>query len=102
MGNEMCVCILQISVMFQYCRNYMCVLFFPPDDVVLALTTTGTVKVWTLFGQESKSSEPFYENESKQIRCLSALSMTCCAYNQRTVLIVCSKYWQVIRVPCCV
>lgn len=80
----------------------MCVLFFPPDDVVLALTTTGTVKVWTLFGQESKSSEPFYENESKQIRCLSALSMTCCAYNQRTVLIVCSKYWQVIRVPCCV
>ncbi|XP_021936381.1 WD repeat-containing protein 7 isoform X5 [Zootermopsis nevadensis] len=65
------------------------------DDVVLALTTTGTVKVWTLFGQELKSSEPFYENESKQIRCLSALSMTCCAYNQRTVLIVCSKYWQI-------
>ncbi|KAJ9576411.1 hypothetical protein L9F63_006723, partial [Diploptera punctata] len=65
------------------------------DDVVLALTTTGIVKVWTLFGQESKSSEPFYEDESKQIRCLNALSMTCCAYNQRTVLIVCSKYWQI-------
>ena len=70
------------------------------DDVVLALTTTGTVKVWTLFGQEAKNSEPFYENESKQIRCLNALSMTCCAYNQRTVLIVCSKYWQVITVYC--
>ncbi|PNF24264.1 WD repeat-containing protein 7, partial [Cryptotermes secundus] len=65
------------------------------DDVVLGLTTTGTVKVWTLFGQETKNSEPFYENESKQIRCLNALSMTCCAYNQRTVLIVCSKYWQI-------
>ncbi|XP_069687986.1 WD repeat-containing protein 7 isoform X7 [Periplaneta americana] len=65
------------------------------DDVVLALTTTGTVKVWTLFGQEFKNSEPYYENESKQIRCLNALSMTCCAYNQRTVLIVCSKYWQI-------
>lgn len=65
------------------------------DDVVLALTTTGTVKVWTLLGHENKHSEPIYENESKQIRCLNAISMNCCAYNQRTVLIVCAKYWQI-------
>lgn len=65
------------------------------DDVVLALTTTGTVKVWTLLGHENRNSEPLYEHESKQIRCLNALAMTCCPYNQRTVLIVCSKYWQV-------
>lgn len=79
---------------------FMCSVFVISDDVVLGLTTTGTVKVWTLFGQETKNSEPFYENESKQIRCLNALSMTCCAYNQRTVLIVCSKYWQVISIHC--
>lgn len=66
------------------------------DDVVLGLTTTGTVKVWTLQGNESKTGEPYYENESKQIRCLNALCMLCCAYNQRTVLIVCSKFWQVV------
>ncbi|KAL2731518.1 WD repeat-containing protein 7 isoform X1 [Vespula maculifrons] len=65
------------------------------DDVVLALTTTGTVKVWTLLGHENRNSEPLYEHESKQIRCLNALAMTCCPYNQRTVLIVCSKYWQI-------
>ncbi|XP_017768503.1 PREDICTED: WD repeat-containing protein 7 isoform X2 [Nicrophorus vespilloides] len=65
------------------------------DDVVLALTTTGMVKVWTLLGHENKHSEPIYENESKQIRCLNAVSMQCCAYNQRTVLIVCTKYWQI-------
>ncbi|KAK6634491.1 hypothetical protein RUM43_011892 [Polyplax serrata] len=65
------------------------------DDVVLGLTTTGTVKVWTLQGTETKAGEPYYENESKQIRCLNALSMLCCAYNQRTVLIVCSKFWQI-------
>lgn len=65
------------------------------DDVVLALTTTGTVKVWTLLGHENRNSEPLYEHESKQIRCLNALAMTCCPDNQRTVLIVCSKYWQV-------
>ncbi|XP_037038997.1 WD repeat-containing protein 7-like isoform X1 [Bradysia coprophila] len=65
------------------------------DDVVLAITTTGTVKVWTLIGNENKYSEPIYENESKQIRCLNAISLNCCSQNQRTVLIVCAKYWQI-------
>lgn len=37
------------------------------DDVVLAITTTGTVKVWTLLGNENKYSDPIYENESKQV-----------------------------------
>lgn len=68
---------------------------FVADDVVLALTTTGTVKVWTLTGCENKTSEPIFEDESKQIRCLNAVTLTCCRQNQRTVLIVCSKYWQV-------
>ncbi|KAF5297134.1 hypothetical protein FQA39_LY02714 [Lamprigera yunnana] len=65
------------------------------DDVVLALTTTGMVKVWTLIGHENKHSEPIYENESKQTRCLNAVCMQCCSYNQRTVLIICTKYWQI-------
>ncbi|KAK5648439.1 hypothetical protein RI129_003331 [Pyrocoelia pectoralis] len=65
------------------------------DDVVLALTTTGMVKVWTLIGHENKHSEPIYENESKQTRCLNAVCLQCCTYNQRTVLIVCTKYWQI-------
>ena len=69
---------------------------------------SGTVKVWTLNGQEDKSSQ-ILENESKQIRCLNALSLTCCAYNMRTVLIVCNTYWNVydagdftclLSVPC--
>lgn len=84
--------------------------------MVLAITTTGTVKVWTLLGNENKYSEPIYENESKevsnvdfyyteqvakikdisfQIRCLNAITLSCCSQNQRTVLIVCAKYWQI-------
>lgn len=65
------------------------------DDVVLAISITGTVKVWSLLGHENKHSEPIYENESKQIRCLNALSLVCCAHNQRTVLVVCAKYCQI-------
>ena len=37
------------------------------DDVVLALTISGTVKVWTLNGEEDNKNR-ILENESKQIR----------------------------------
>uniref|UniRef100_A0A0K8T9A7 WD repeat-containing protein 7 n=1 Tax=Lygus hesperus TaxID=30085 RepID=A0A0K8T9A7_LYGHE len=68
------------------------------DDVVLALTTTGTVKVWTLSAREIvnyKPTDPILENESKVIKCRNALAMSCCSQNQRTVLIVTAKYWQI-------
>ena len=75
------------------CKTSVLLLYRPrnrSDDVVLALTTTGTVKVWTLTGEEGSgagpgNNEPILENESKQIRCLGAVSMTCCVYNMRTV-----------------
>ncbi|KAL3288183.1 hypothetical protein HHI36_002633 [Cryptolaemus montrouzieri] len=65
------------------------------EDVVLAITTTGMVKVWTLLGGENKYSDPIYENESKQIKPLNAVCIVSCCYNQRTVLVVCTKYWQI-------
>ena len=43
----------------------------------------------------AQGNEARYEDEAKQIRCLNAHSLRCCPYNQRTVLIVCAKYWQV-------
>lgn len=57
------------------------------------------MKVWTLNGSETKFSDPLFEDESKQIKCLNAITLTCCSQNQRTVLIVCSKYWQVYTWP---
>lgn len=54
------------------------------------------VKVWALTGSEINSLDPIYEDESKPLRCLNAIKLTCCIYNQRTVLVVCAKYWQVI------
>ncbi|XP_054161861.1 WD repeat-containing protein 7-like isoform X2 [Oppia nitens] len=65
------------------------------EDVVIGISIAGVVKVWTMTGQEMRSTEPIYENESKPIRCLNAIRMTCCIYNQRTVLVVCTKYWQI-------
>ncbi|KAH9504952.1 WD repeat-containing protein 7, partial [Bulinus truncatus] len=77
-----------------------CCVINPPnrdDDVILAITNSGTVKVWTLSSsslQENKSNK-ITEDESKQIRCLNAQTLACCPGNLRTVLIVCSKYWQI-------
>ncbi|UXI18302.1 Charged multivesicular body protein 5 [Sarcoptes scabiei] len=65
------------------------------DDVIIGLSISGLMKVWTLTGSEKKSIEPIYENESKPIRCLDALQLTCCIYNQRTLLIVSAKFWQI-------
>lgn len=64
------------------------------EDVLLAITNSGAVKIWMLTGYENRA-QPVFEEESKQIRCLNAETLTCCSFNQRTVLIVCSKYWQI-------
>ncbi|XP_053212301.1 WD repeat-containing protein 7-like isoform X2 [Panonychus citri] len=66
-----------------------------PQDNVIGLTVSGFVKVWILTGNESRSSEPIYEQEFKQIKPLNALKLTCNTYNQSTVLVVCAKYWQI-------
>lgn len=66
------------------------------DDVVIGISIAGVVKVWALTGNEINSLDPIYEDESKPLRCLNAIKLTCCIYNQRTVLVVCAKYWQVI------
>ncbi|XP_077870004.1 uncharacterized protein LOC100367391 [Saccoglossus kowalevskii] len=71
------------------------------EDVIIALTTSGMLKVWTLTGSESKDSEPLFEDESKPLRCLNAQTLTCCAFTLRTVLIVCQKYWQYLYTTAC-
>lgn len=65
------------------------------DDIVFGLSTSGTVKVWSINQEELQGAEQLFEIESKPIRCLNALRLSCCAYNQRTLLVVCARYWQV-------
>lgn len=60
------------------------------DDVVVGLSVSGTIKVWTINAAEIKGVQQLYENESKPIRCLNALRLTCCVFNQRTMLVVCT------------
>ncbi|CAL8086757.1 unnamed protein product [Orchesella dallaii] len=65
------------------------------DDVILATTISGTVKVWTINEQEFREKTPLYENESKTIRTKNVSTLVCCLFNNRTVLIVADKVWQI-------
>ncbi|CAN7984322.1 unnamed protein product [Ixodes hexagonus] len=65
------------------------------EDIIVALSSSGLTKVWMLSPDDLKSGEALYECESKPIRCLNALRLTCCAYNQRTILVVTAKYWHI-------
>ncbi|XP_072038348.1 WD repeat-containing protein 7-like isoform X2 [Amphiura filiformis] len=66
------------------------------EDVVIGLSKTGMLKVWSLSGLEGKEpGTTHYEEECKPLRCQNALTLSCCAFTLRTVLIVCSKAWQI-------
>lgn len=65
------------------------------DDVILATTISGTVKVWTINDQEYRERAPLHENESKQIKTKNVSTLVCCLYNNRTVLIVSDRAWEV-------
>uniref|UniRef100_A0ABI7YJV8 WD repeat domain 7 n=1 Tax=Felis catus TaxID=9685 RepID=A0ABI7YJV8_FELCA len=67
------------------------------EDTVVALSVTGILKVWIVTSEISgmQDTEPIFEEESKPIYCQNCQSISFCAFTQRSLLVVCSKYWRV-------
>ncbi|XP_062984289.1 WD repeat-containing protein 7 isoform X1 [Elgaria multicarinata webbii] len=67
------------------------------EDTVVAVSVTGILKVWIVTSEMShmQDSEPIFEEESKPIYCQNCQSISFCAFTQRSLLVVCSKYWRV-------
>lgn len=67
------------------------------EDTVVALSVTGILKVWIVTSEISglQDTEPIFEEESKPIYCQNCQSLSFCAFTQRSLLVVCSKYWRV-------
>ncbi|XP_055993934.1 WD repeat-containing protein 7 [Sorex fumeus] len=67
------------------------------EDTVVALSVTGILKVWIVTSEVSgmQETEPIFEEESKPIYCQNCQSISFCAFTQRSLLVVCSKYWRV-------
>ncbi|KAJ7420096.1 WD repeat-containing protein 7 isoform X1 [Pitangus sulphuratus] len=68
-----------------------------PEDTVVAVSVTGILKVWIITSEVSRLQDttPVFEEESKPIYCQNCQSISFCAFTQRSLLVVCSKYWRV-------
>ncbi|NXI61479.1 WDR7 protein, partial [Anseranas semipalmata] len=67
------------------------------EDTVVAVSVTGILKVWIITSEVSRMQDttPIFEEESKPIYCQNCQSISFCAFTQRSLLVVCSKYWRV-------
>ncbi|NWQ69476.1 WDR7 protein, partial [Neopipo cinnamomea] len=67
------------------------------EDTVVAVSVTGILKVWIITSEVSRLQDttPVFEEESKPIYCQNCQSISFCAFTQRSLLVVCSKYWRV-------
>ncbi|XP_054842949.1 WD repeat-containing protein 7 isoform X1 [Eublepharis macularius] len=67
------------------------------EDTVVAVSVTGILKVWIVTSEVShmQDTEPIFEEESKPIYSQNCQSISFCAFTQRSLLVVCSKYWRV-------
>ncbi|XP_041436121.1 WD repeat domain 7 L homeolog isoform X3 [Xenopus laevis] len=68
------------------------------EDTVVAVSVTGILKVWIVTAEvhRMQDTEPVFEEESKPIYCQNCQSISFCAFTQRSLLVVCSKYWRVL------
>lgn len=64
------------------------------DDVIVGVSITGMIKLWTLSANEVKGSE-IVEHEFKKSLCENASTLTSCPGKQRIFIIVCPKFFQV-------
>ncbi|MBN3286566.1 WDR7 protein, partial [Polyodon spathula] len=67
------------------------------EDTVVAVSVTGILKVWIITADVSRmqDTDPIFEEESKPIYCQTCQSISFCAFTQRSLLVVCSKYFRI-------
>lgn len=65
------------------------------DEVIVGVSVTGTIKLWTLNANEPKGSE-IVEHEFKNCMCENASTLTSCPGKQRIFIVVCPKFFQVM------
>ncbi|CAF0723235.1 unnamed protein product [Brachionus calyciflorus] len=64
------------------------------DDVIVGVSVTGTIKLWTLSANEVKGSE-IVEHEFKSSLCENASTLASCPGKQRIFIIVCPTFFQI-------
>lgn len=67
------------------------------DEVIVGVSVSGTIKLWTVNSNEPKGSE-IVEHEFKNCMCENASTLTSCPGKQRIFIVVCPKFFQVILI----
>jgi len=64
------------------------------DDVIVGVSVSGTIKLWTVNANEQKGSE-IVEHEFKNCQCENANTLASCPGKQRIFMVVCPKFFRV-------
>ena len=64
------------------------------DEVIVGVSVSGTIKLWTVSANEPKGTE-IVEHEFKNCLCENAYTLTSCPGKQRIFIVVCPKFFQV-------
>jgi len=63
--------------------------------VIIGLSITGIVRIWTITDGASQSLDPIYDNDRKELSCLRSVQIISNPESMRLILIVCPLQWQI-------
>lgn len=63
--------------------------------VIIGLSITGIVRIWTITDEANKSLDPIYDNDRKELSCLKSVQIISNPESMRLILIVCPQQWQI-------
>lgn len=65
------------------------------EDVIVGISITGIIKLWTLNVQETLKGSEIVEHEYRNCECENAKSLISCPDKQRIFLVVCPNYFRI-------
>lgn len=64
--------------------------------VIIGLSINGIVRIWTITGETSRSLDPIYDNDRKELKdCRKSVQIISNPDSMRLILIVCPDHWRV-------
>lgn len=65
------------------------------NTVIIGLSISGIVRIWTITDEASKSLDPIYDNDRKALSCTKSVQIISNPESMRLILIVCPLQWQI-------
>lgn len=63
--------------------------------VIIGLSISGIVRIWTITDEANKSLDPIYDNDRKELSCFKSVQIISNPESMRLILIVCPQHWEI-------